>query len=82
MPITKSPYCSECADQLYLYYQHLQCLPCKDECQKCSTYDTCTQCGLGADANYYYLNGTSCITDCPPGTYKNTSNFQCTSCHQ
>lgn len=56
------------------------CKPCSVYCKTCTTsVNNCQSCNsLGGVG--YYLNATSCLINCPQGTFKNTTALTCDPC--
>ncbi|EGR29062.1 zinc finger lsd1 subclass family protein, putative, partial [Ichthyophthirius multifiliis] len=56
----------------------------KKACTICSTISIgCSNCNATtclACLTTYFLEGNSCVKNCPPGKYGNTTNRQCTAC--
>lgn len=61
------------------YNSNSICYACPDRCSTCTSVATCTACQkvLGVP---YFLNLTSCLVQCPSGTYGDTTSLQCIDC--
>ncbi|KRX02171.1 Insulin-like growth factor binding protein, N-terminal [Pseudocohnilembus persalinus] len=92
--------CTSCASPRYLYnysciltcpagfYPYVDgttdpyrwCKACNSKCSSCTDYSTCTACNAG-----FYLQGSTCYSDCPNGYYEsgsvcNACNAACETC--
>lgn len=56
-----------------------KCEACDSQCITCYGYGI-TKCISCNGANGYYLQNTTCVLDCDPGYYKNSTLFQCLKC--
>lgn len=61
------------------YSSNNVCYDCPSHCSACSSSTVCTQCQhvLGVD---YFLNASSCLVNCPSGTYADTGSLTCVAC--
>ena len=56
------------------------CTQCATPCLKCSTTNNASC--LSCDSSTSFLNGTTCVTVCPAGTYANIFAKKCVICSQ
>ena len=70
-----------CPDGFYSNDTSFTCLMCSPACLTC-TYNSsyCTSCGIPASGLSLYLKNNTCKYQCPDGSYRNTTNYQCTAC--
>jgi proprotein convertase subtilisin/kexin type 5 len=69
-----------CPDGQYINYTAFTCSLCSTACLTCITKATkCLSCGTSLGGQLY-LNGTTCIFNCPTATYPNSTLFACRPC--
>ena len=86
-PAACIPSCATCQKRIVclscytgFYSSNTNCIACNSSCLNCTgpSSDNCISCSSTIPL---YLNGGSCVANCPSQTYKNNNTFTCSNCN-
>ena len=78
--ILHSNSCVSQCDSFHFNYNN-SCISCVYPCRRCQSIDLCLSCQTNSEANNQtYLWESSCIEECPLGTYADDSTLKCIKC--